>query len=427
MEYRELLNFTKDKKMSEVIQGIVVKIIPSVPVMLSYFCNLKVPLLLFWLVLGVVLAFVVYLALSVFYRKKAYRQSFNEIRSCFYFSLTIMICLGIVIGLQKYDQNKLREKIGDLIVSEQECLFFNSKKLKNGVADFYAQNYSEAAIQLKQHLDDPVVEFYYGLMLYEGRGVQRDEKTGLEHIRSSADKKFFRAMGFMVNWGARNGKMDEIVPYAEMLVLAYPNSERGIGYNETVTNFMTEQYLTYCEVSQNSYELLCVYYMYIRKSYYKLWCVINDRDIALQDMNKQTNNLFYEESALFNAWGLWKLESKTLGKLFMCLNANIRFPNSMDAHLEYALMLVDQQNVRNLNYENIPLDNVGRFSLYLAEQELDKALSIAIEKNWDTSKLHILQLLANILRSTDRADEAQQISIIASTLKQKLHYEELGN
>ena len=367
----------------------------------------------------------VFVLFSVVYRKEGFRYSISKVRYCLAISLITTGCLWIVIRLQERNRIKLTEEITSLITSEQESIFSNIPyKRMNGVADYYAHDYTEALINLKSHLDNPVSQYYYGYMLYNGIGVDRDERTGLAQIRASADKHFFRAMGFMVVWGANCGMIDEIIPYAEMLVQAYPNSFSVLKDEAPIKELAAEQYMTLMTDFQESYSDLYVYYTYIHKSYFKLWYLINEYKRALTSFREQSD-LWDSLLAIDNAWGIWELESKPVGRILMWLNANICYSKSLDVHFDYALMLLGQHKVHNNDYEQIPLKNVSKTNLRRAEKELDKALSIAIERNNITKQYQILQLLINILSSTEREKEAERLSIIVSDLKLKKYYDEL--
>ncbi len=402
--------------------GVIIALFPPVVTWGSYYCKLRIPYLFLWIVLMLVLTLLFYVIFSIVRRKKNFSQSLKEVGLCLLFSSMTLISIGPVIWIQNQNRQKLKDDFSSLIVSEQRS--YDIKM--SGVADFHAKNYPMAAILLKQHLTDPIAKFYYGYMLYNGLGVQMDERKGLDLIRSSADEHFYRAMGFMVNWGASCGKIEEIVPYAEMMVYAVPNSFSLLNNGNSIKEFALKQFLSHLNDCLHSYRVAYIYYAFIHKSYYKLWCLTNDYEMALSIYRKQ-HNIFDVDIALDHAWGMWRLESKFVGRLLMWYNANIKFSQSDEVHFDYALMLLDVRKVRDMDYEHISLVGVSKGNLQSAERELDKALSIAIAQRHITMQCKILQLLVNILRVTGCEDDADKLSIILSNLKLKKYYEELDN
>lgn len=416
-------------KSNMVFRNLMMEAIPPLTSFVVYFLGIKVPWLFFWIATWVVFALLGYTLISGFNPKNTLRQkferihhNFNEICNCVVFSSIMMVCLGVVIIKQEYDQKKLREELLSFMRSEQLSIISNgTDNSMNGIASYYAGDYQKAAILLKKHHDDPVSEYYYGLMLFNGIGMQKNERDGFEHIRTAADKHFFRAMNFMVEWGARNSRLPDIIPYADMMVHStyIPKSMRCIN-----DDLALKQQLELFDACQKSYSIAQTYNIYVRKSFYKSWCLTNDYYSAIGDFFGSNACSLPEE--LDKAWQIWTLESRFLGKLYMWLNANIRFSHSVLSHFEYALMLLnlDKQDVE-ATYNHISLGNVSKRNLRSAERELDKALKIAINENYVSYQYNSLQLLEKILHATGRENDAVNISILVSNLKLKDYYEKL--
>jgi hypothetical protein len=400
---------------------------PTIPSILSYIYHLKIPIQLFAVTLATTIALFIYLLFAKYFKKYSIKQGVKEIFTCLLLSVMTSASLGIIMILQNRDQRRMKNEISTLLLKEQELLLdYDNKYQSYGLSSFYSHNYTEAAKEIKAHLADPIAQYYYGYMLFYGLGMQIDENTGLKYIRSSADKNFYRAMTFMVEWGKFYDIVD-IIPYAEKLVYAYPDSVHGIMYEDSCLEILKQQYNMCSNSCIMSYNLLYNYYAFTDKNYYKLLCLINDFDFALRKTNSQTHNIFYIESTLANAWGIWHLESKFLAKLYMFFNSNIRYTESFDAHFQYALMLLNISRTKDDNYENISIKDINKINIYIASRELDKSLKIAIDKKDIKSQINALQILSYILNYSGHQNEADNLLIIESILKQKQYYEQQYN
>ena len=187
------LSLIKNKK---TIEALIVSCFPSLTAIKCLIDNIHVPLIFLWMVLGVFVALFLVLLFLLYYRKNTYLQIREKLGTSFIVSIITLVVIATVIGLQSQRRNHLKAEIYSLILSEQEGRFSKDESNRSrGIFDFYVRDYENAAKNLIQHLDCPVEQYYYGLMLYNGIGVQRDEEKGVALIRASADKNFFRAMG----------------------------------------------------------------------------------------------------------------------------------------------------------------------------------------------------------------------------------------
>lgn len=333
-------------------------------------------------------------------------------RKIYQVALSIVIGCFLGTGISKWMTHQEVMKQKELAYSQfyAERIYVRSKT--KGVVDFLGGRYSIAKDSLERYADtSAVAAYYYGLILYNGFGVEQDQVTGLKYMDLSAQKNYFRAMNTLSFHYSKFGDFENAIQYAENYIEYFPPSffmfQDEVG-KEIKSSHPLLDYLTY---ENNCYSLLLSYYTVVKP----------DLNEALYWINKhyEINHKWPELKARDRAWAYWTNGYTWRGKRIL-RKAIRKYPKFIGLRLDYAKMLLDIPNVDNeINIEKCSLREIQYIEKILIEE-----LKLAAKKDDVKIQQNCALILEKLYRATGYFERAKNMNFLSSDLKLQMIYEE---
>ena len=328
--------------------------------------------------------------------------------------IIVSVLLGSVIGtglakiIENHEHNMRQKAAFDQCVEERVCV----KQGWMGLNEYRDKDYTSAKDSLALFANkNAVAAYYYGLILFNGYGVEQDRERGLEYIKSSAERLYFRALMELSDYYVMTGDFENAIYYAGKYIDCY--SSKRYWFSDEDSSYMYKGiWADFIRYEMECYGILFDYYTRISPNLPEALYWI---DKHYNNYGQATHLRKFDRAQAFWING-YSLRAKTImGYLVK------KYPNFGGFRYEYALMLLDISNVD----DDIDISSLSLRKIQKIERLLVTEMDLMKDYRHNQAQKDCAKLLEKIYRATGYMEAAKNMNHISSDMEIRLMYEKL--